>query len=204
MAKPNQKGKGPKGHKSPKGRRSLDENGLSQLTSKIDQSLNDSSSRKDQKRKKPPTTESASQDRKRQRNSGNGPPKSTAKADETAALLEEIRALGGDEEDLKLIQDIDSSDEEAVKGGKAPADKRLRDELAALSKELGLAEYQPSEASDDDEAAGEEDEEDEDELDEDDEDEGEEEDGEEDEQEAPRKIGNMVRHPAHVRGVSDR
>jgi ribosome biogenesis protein MAK21 len=200
MAKPNQKGKGPKGPKSPKGRKSLDENGSSQLTSKVDQGLNDSSTRKDQKRKKPPTTESVPQDRKRQRNSGNGPPKSTAKGDDIAALLEEIRALGGDEEDLKLIQDVDSSDDEAVKGGKAPADKRLKDELAALSKELGLAEYQPSEASDDDEAAGEEDE---DEIEEDEDDDEDEEEQEEDEQEAPRRIGNMVRHPAHARGVSD-
>ena len=205
MAKPNKKGKSPnsKGPAS-QGRKSFDENALSQLTSKIDQSLNTGGGN-DHKRKKPPTNESANQDRKRQRNSSNGPaPKSAVKGDkgeksdkaEIAALLEEIRALGGDEKDLELIQDIDSDDEDLVKDtSKQPVDKGLKAELAALSKELGFAEYQPSEASDDDDDqdgdAGEDDEDDqvEDDEDEDEEDEDAE---EEDKHEAPRKIGNMV------------
>lgn len=196
MAKPNMKGKGPQGPKKPKGRKSLDENALSQLTSKIDQSLK---SGNDRKRKKPPTSESANQDRKRQLNSGSGSPKPNGKG-ELDALLEEIKALGGDERDLELIQDIDSDDEDLVKGTKQPMDKRLKDELVALSKELGFADYQPSEASDDDqddgahEDAEEEDVDDDEDEDVNDEDEGQdEEEGNEDE--APRKIGDMVSTP---------
>lgn len=184
MAKGNKKGKGPKGSQNgPK----LNEDALSQLTSRIDQNLKGN----EHKRKNPPT-ESGHQDRKRQRNSGNGPAKPASKKDINDALLEEIRALGGDEKDLELIQDIDSSDEYANED-KQPVDKRLKEELAALSKELGFADYQPSEAS---EEEPEPEEADEDEDDDEDEAIDEDEDEEEDVGEAPRKVEGLVSSPS--------
>lgn len=209
MAKPNKKGTKPVGkpagkpigkpNKGAKRGPSFNENALEQLTSKIDQNLNG----KDNKRKKPPTTDAGSQDHKRQRNSSNGPSKPTQKS-EQEALMDEIRALGGDEEDMKLIADIDSSDEEVVEGDKKPIDKSLKDELAAFSKQLGFSNHQPSEASEDendqDDEAGQDEEDDDDFEDiEDDEEEGDDQDAEEDDEadeddevEAPRKVGNLV------------
>lgn len=185
MAKPNKKGGKP--HKGAKKGSSFNEDALAQLTSKIDHSLNGN----DHKRKKPPTNDSGSQDRKRQRNSSNGPSKSVSKS-EKEALLEEIRALGGDEEDLKLIEDIDSSDEEYIKDDKKTVDKSLKDELAAFSKQLGFSNYQPSEASD--EEAGDAEEQDEEDYEdvEDEEEDSEDSDEEEDVADAPRKVGNLV------------
>ncbi|KAI1275260.1 CBF/Mak21 family-domain-containing protein [Xylaria sp. FL0933] len=62
-----------------------------------------------------------------------------ARQDDADFLLDEIRALGGDEDDYKLIEDIDS-DDEAVNNqidGKN-ADKRLREELASFAAGLGF------------------------------------------------------------------
>lgn len=207
MAKPNKKGgKGPKG---PRGS-SFDENALTNLTSKLDQSLAKGS---DHKRKQPPTNnDSANQDRKRQRNSSKGPPNkspkgakggpskpSPAKGGKGAgkSLLDEIRALGGDEEDLALIEDIESSDEEVVKAGDAPLDKKLKAELAAFSKNLGFDDHQPSEASDSEDGADQEEEEDDQEEEdvEEENDENEQEDEEkafESERQAHRHAENMV------------
>lgn len=199
MAKPNKKGGKPQ--KGQKRGPSFNEDALAQLTSKIDQNLNGN----DHKRKKPPTTDSGAQDRKRQRNSSNGPSKPTPKSEksEKETLLEEIRALGGDEEDLKLIEDIDSSDEEFVKDDKKPVDKSLKDELAAFSKQLGFSNYQPSEASEEEQEENDEDFEDVEDDEDEDEDEEQEEQGEQDEEDAddndeldaPRKVGNLVSCP---------
>lgn len=190
MAKPNKQGGKPpaKPNKGTKRGPSFNENALEQLTSKIDQNLNGN----DHKRKKPPTHDVSSQDRKRQRNSSNGPPKSAPKG-EKDSLLDEIRALGGDEEDLKLIGDIDSSDEELVMDDKKPVDKSLKDELAAFSKQLGFSNYQPSEASEEEQDRAEKDEEDDDDFEDvEDGEEGDEDEEDEDEVEAPRKVGNLV------------
>lgn len=151
MAKSN-KGKGPKPAKS------FNDNALEQLTARIGNKLKE----KDHKRKNPPTNDSESKDTKRQRNSSSGPAKSGEKGGDDD-LLGEIKALGGDEKDLELIQDIDSEDElNKDKDQKHAVDKSLKDELAALSKSLGFAEYQPSEASDEEEPEeGEDDEDDE-------------------------------------------
>ncbi|RGP73636.1 hypothetical protein FLONG3_6286 [Fusarium longipes] len=142
MAKPTKKGKGPRS--SSKGP-SLDNNALENLTATIDKKLG--------KRKQPPTKAAGDQHQKRQRNTENtsGDNKS-GKIDEKT-LLEEIKALGGDESDLALIQGIDSDDEEEAKGSKdsKAVDKGLKDELAAFSKQLGFAEVEVSEASDQDE-----------------------------------------------------
>lgn len=191
MGKSNKKGKGPK---PPQGGKGLDENSLSQLTSRIDQRLKGN----DHKRKQPPTNDKHGQDRKRPRNSSKGPSNSQANGSRVS-LLEEIRALGGDEEDLALIEDIDSSDESLIKDDKKPLDKSLKAELAAFSKNLGFDNYQPSEASDDPEDADEGDEpedESEDSYAEGDGDEQDEnqEDGLEadDEDTGPRKVENLV------------
>jgi ribosome biogenesis protein MAK21 len=134
-----------KGKPAPKSRagQRFDGDALAKLTSKLDQSL----ASNDHKRKQPPTNTSKTKDRKRPRNSAEAPTASSSKI-EDAALLEEIKALGGDEKDLELIRDIDSSDDDVAQGQKQPMDKRLRDEVAAFSKELGLTELAPSEASD--------------------------------------------------------
>lgn len=184
MSKQFKKGKGPRGPKEAKG---FDENALSQLTSKIDQGL----SGKENKRKKPPTDASSKQQQKRPRGSLDAPPKEAPKVDRDA-LLAEIKALGGDEQDLDLINGVDSDDEEDyANDSKAPLDKKLRDEIAALSKELGLAEHVPSEADEDEDEAEDEDEEDNNE-DGQDEDDAEESSEDDDENPAPRKVGNMV------------
>lgn len=177
MAKSKQKGKGPRGGLS------FNEDALAKLTSRIDQGLTNN----DQKRKRPPTNASPAQTTKKQRSSDAVPATNGIKTDQEA-LLAEILALGGDEDDLELINGVDS-DDEVVGESKAPVDKKLRDELAALSKELGFAEFAPPEASEDEvveesEEVAEEDEE-------------EDEEDEEVEEKAPvsRKMGNMVRGP---------
>lgn len=188
MAKPTKKGKGPRS--SSKGP-NLDKNALENLTSTLDKKLG--------KRKQPPTKAAGDQHQKRQRNTDNtAGGKKSGKIDEKT-LLEEIKALGGDESDLALIQGIDSDDEENVKGSKdsKPADKGLKDELAAFSKQLGFAEVEMSEASDDEEGEEEEEVEEESEGEEDDLEDIDDEEDDEDEVEAPKetaqKKGNMVR-----------
>jgi ribosome biogenesis protein MAK21 len=165
MPKPIKKGKGPR--RSNDGRR-FDDSALNNLTAKIDHNLGSN----DHKRKQPPTKTAGDQHQKRQRNSQGTSENKDGKLDNDA-LLEEIKALGGDESDLALIKDIDSEDEMSAKDSKASVDKKLKNELAALSKELGFAEIEMSEASDQDEGAEEESEDGEEE--DDDEDESEEE-----------------------------
>lgn len=177
MAKSKQKGKGPR---RSSGGPSFNEDALEKLTSRIDQNLSEN----DNKRKRPPTNASPAQTAKKQRNSDASPATNGSKTDQEA-LLAEILALGGNEDDLELINGVDS-DDEVVNESKAPVDKKLRDELAALSKELGFAGLAPQEAS--------EEEEEEDEEDEDEEDEEEDEEDEREDEKIPesRKMGNMV------------
>ena len=56
-----------------------------------------------------------------------------------AVLLEEIKALGGDESDLKLIEDVSSDSEEDIEGvsGK-PQDESLLKEIAKFAEGLGF------------------------------------------------------------------
>lgn len=188
MPKPQKKAKGPRG---PKDRQNFNEDALAQLTSKIDQNLDS----KTQKRKNPPTTAGSSEQQKRQRNSEDTRPSKGQASDEQEALLAEIKALGGDEKDLELINGVDSDDEEAyAKESGGAIDKGLKDELLALSKELGFANIDlaaVSEADDklDEEVAEEEEEDD------DDEDEEEDSDDDDEDDEQPirvRKPGDMV------------
>ncbi|KAH6895144.1 CBF/Mak21 family-domain-containing protein [Thelonectria olida] len=175
MPKPARKGKGPR--RSNDGRR-FDDSALNHLTAKIDHNLGSN----DHKRKQPPTKAAGDQHQKRQRNSQGSSEKKDGQLDNDA-LLDEIKALGGDESDLALIKDIDSEDEMSAKDSKAAVDKNLKNELAALSKELGFAEIEMSEASDQDEEAGEESEEDDDD---DDDENGSEEEVKEEVKEAPK------------------
>lgn len=185
MSKNKGKNRGtPSGQSAP----SFNEDALAQLTSKIDKNLIAG----DHKRKNHPTNSSPGQSAKKQKNSDTKPPRGND-SEEIQALLAEIKALGGDEADLELIDGIES-DEEMSKESSGPVDKKLRDELAAFSKELGFAQVQPTEASDEEVAEEQDDEEDEAESEE------EEDDSDDDGAEAQksekipesRKMGNMV------------
>ncbi|KID74704.1 Ribosome biogenesis protein NOC1 [Metarhizium brunneum] len=136
MPKPQKKGKGPRGQKD---RQSFDENALEQLTSKIGQNLNSNTN----KRKHPPTNAGGKEQQKRRRNFEDSRPSKNQIPDDQAALLAEIRALGGDEKDLELINGVDSDDETYGKESGGAVDKDLKDELLALSKELGFADIDP-------------------------------------------------------------
>jgi ribosome biogenesis protein MAK21 len=140
----------------------------------------------DHKRKRPPTNASPNQASKKQRGAdGPSTKKNGSGSNDQEALLAEILALGGNEDDLELINGIESDDEH-VNESAAPVDKKLRDELAALSKQLGFADMAPQEASED-------------------EDEEEEEDNRENEKiPESRKMGNLVCPLQFVQIISDR
>ncbi|KAF4451036.1 hypothetical protein F53441_5935 [Fusarium austroafricanum] len=192
MAKPTKKTKGKGPRNSLKGS-GFDNNALDNLTSTIDKKLG--------KRKQPPTKAAGDQYQKRQRNSEGSSNEKSDKIDEKT-LLEEIKALGGDESDLALIQDIDSDEEEYTQGPKdsKAVDMSLKNELAAFSKQLGFEKVEMSEASDRDEEDGEgEADEDEDENEDEDVDDDDDDDDDDEEVEAPRettqKKGNMAFEP---------
>ncbi|RDL42133.1 ARM repeat-containing protein [Venustampulla echinocandica] len=58
--------------------------------------------------------------------------------DDKAALLQEILALGGNEEDLDLVADVASEDEDHDTGASAAPDKSLQKELAKFVAGLGI------------------------------------------------------------------
>ncbi|KAF3075724.1 Ribosome biogenesis protein [Trichoderma lentiforme] len=142
MAKHSKKAKGPQRSENDAAKL---KNGLSELTSQIQEKLNGNPYNK---RKNPPTEASGKQKQRKQRDSEGAPPAKSTKAEEEA-LLAEIKALGGDEEDWRLINEVASDDEAVASESKVPVDKRLKEELAALSKELGFAGLAPVDASDD-------------------------------------------------------
>lgn len=190
MPKPQKKAKGPRG---PKDRQSFNEDALAQLTSKIDQNLDS----KTHKRKNPPTNAGSTEQQKRLRNSEDARPTKNQASHDQEALLAEIKALGGDEKDLELINGVDSDDEEAyaAKESGGAIDNGLKDELLALSKELGFANIDLAAVSEADgqldEEVAEEEEEDDDEDDEEDSDE-EDDDTETQQPIRVRKPGDMV------------
>ncbi|OAQ64193.1 CCAAT-box-binding transcription factor [Pochonia chlamydosporia 170] len=191
MPKPQKKGKGPR---APKERQSFNKDALEQLTSKIDQNLNTNTN----KRKHPPTNAGSKEQQKRQRNSENGQPPPAQPSDDQESLLAEIKALGGDEKDLELINGIDSDDETYAKESGVAIDKSLKDELLALSKELGFDAIDPEVASEADDQPEEEDVEDELDGEEDDSDDTGEDDDDEmetDEVKRVRKPGDMIFEP---------
>lgn len=134
MPRPQKKGpRGAKGKPGPNGE------SLAQITSKIDQSL----SSNDHKRKKAPTEveNKQQQHRKRQRSSiSNQRPENPAAHTKEGAfdLLAEIKALGGDEKDLELINGVDSDDEIHADESSGAVEKGLKDELLAFSHRLGF------------------------------------------------------------------
>ncbi|KAG5980027.1 hypothetical protein E4U55_004460 [Claviceps digitariae] len=138
MPKPQKKGKSPRVQKE---RQSFDKNTLAQLTSKIDQNL----SSHDHKRKNPPTNAGIQKEQKRRRQSEQILPQK-GKGQQTVdqdVLLAEIKALGGDEQDLELINGVDSDDETGAKGSTGRIDESLKDDLLALTKELGFSNLAP-------------------------------------------------------------
>ena len=123
---------------------------LAQLTSKLDKSLGDSEKQLPPKRKRQRENDDDHQPKRHQtRPSERGPqgePGGGRKSKQAPNLLDEILALGGNEEDLELVANVDSGDE----GGDAPrpkvssetiVDKSLKDELAQFASSLGLSNF---------------------------------------------------------------
>ncbi|KAF6810931.1 CBF/Mak21 family protein [Colletotrichum sojae] len=134
----------------------LNEQSLTALTAKIDKSLGkgdkEDAAKKSKKRKHPVEDASASPLQRKKQSHGHlrAGKESTTKAEsETggalsrSALLEEIRALGGDEEDLELIEDIDSDQDRAseVDDAESAVDVKLQSDLLAFAAQLGLQDY---------------------------------------------------------------
>ncbi|KAI0111531.1 CBF-domain-containing protein [Daldinia grandis] len=148
----------------------FDDTALSKLTAKIDSKLAESKKipeKKDQGKRKrdqtgdavqsPPNkkkTISKPSEKKNNRNpKKTQKPTSTSEKASSSTLLDEIRALGGDEEDLKLVEDVNSEDEEPSNPkSKKGADKGLRAELAKFAAGLGFDDVRPE--SDAEEADG--------------------------------------------------
>ncbi|CAK7203332.1 RNA-binding ribosome biosynthesis protein mak21 [Sporothrix eucalyptigena] len=153
---------------------------------------NDTKTTKTQKtQKKQSTAAEASMKPPRKDKKTNGTANGSANgADKKTVMLDEIKALGGDEEDFALVDGLDSDAEEGGggQGGKSSADDDLsldaafKSELAKFAAGLGFDEVREEDEDDDveeDQVEEAEEEEDED----DDEEEGEEEEEEEDEEE---------------------
>ncbi|KAI1330914.1 CBF-domain-containing protein [Xylariaceae sp. FL0255] len=75
-------------------------------------------------------------------------PSKPSESSDSNVLLDEIKALGGDEDDFKLIEGVES-DDEAVNSQKLnkSTDKTLRAELAKFAAGLGFDEVAPESAS---------------------------------------------------------
>jgi ribosome biogenesis protein MAK21 len=145
---------------------SFDENALSALTAKIEQGLGNGEPQKaadapNTKQKKGKASASTAAEPKKAKaqeaargtkRDAHGKPKTNGKAngqketssskngdksDEREALLQEILALGGTEEDLDLVADA-LSDEEENTAQDGPADKSLKIELAKFVAGLGI------------------------------------------------------------------
>ncbi|KAK4148639.1 CBF/Mak21 family-domain-containing protein [Chaetomidium leptoderma] len=138
-------------------KQSLDETTLAQLTSQIDKSLADSEKQRPPKRKIQRDTDDGHDPKRRQtRPSERDSQGDGRKNEQASALLDEILALGGDEDDLELVANVDSGDE----GGEAPrpkvssdptVDKSLNDELAQFASSLGFTKFRENEDPETDE-----------------------------------------------------
>jgi len=129
---------------------SFNEAALSKLTAKIDRNLtgkpSDRSHRGKRKRLQP-AEDVESGPKKKQAHSGDhrskrdkpGPAQPVEGRGKKEALLEEIKALGGDEADLDLVAGIDSDAEEgAEKTIERPLDNGFTAELAKYASSLGF------------------------------------------------------------------
>lgn len=138
-----------------KGSARTDEPSFSDLKDKIDQAL---------KQKEPHAAKRKSEDdsaakqgpRKKQQRHKPGPnPPRTEKSKENGAqnhaeappasgnaLLDEIRALGGDENDLDLVMGVASDSENEYDDSSAPLSKDMRSELAQFASQLGFSQME--------------------------------------------------------------
>lgn len=129
-----------------------DERSFSDLRNKIDQAL---------KQKEPHAAKRKSEDdsaakqgprKKQQRHKPAPNPPRTEKPKENGAqnhtevkpasenaLLDEIRALGGDENDLDLVMGVASDSEDEYGDSSAPLSKDMRSELAQFASQLGFS-----------------------------------------------------------------
>jgi ribosome biogenesis protein MAK21 len=138
----------------------FDETALAQLTSKIDQSLGDAGKQHHTKRKR----QRDNDDEHASKRHHTHPSRHNPRRESTGGpnnrqppnLLDEILALGGNEDDLELVANVDSGDE----GGGAPrqkasseavVDKSLKDELALFASSLGLNKFRTHEDPETDE-----------------------------------------------------
>ncbi|TLS22665.1 uncharacterized protein PpBr36_05929 [Pyricularia pennisetigena] len=170
---PRDKSKAGKKAKASNNTPAFDEKALLQLTNKLDQSLSktaDDQSRPG-KRKRQDDHEKRAKPKKRPSDAhGNGD------QDKNAMLLEDIKALGGDENDLELVVGIDSDAEDgAEKSTERPLDDGFKSELAKFASALGFDQARAelddeSSANEDEEASEESEEEPEEEDDQDEED----------------------------------
>ncbi len=134
--------------KAPASAPSLTEAGLSKLTAKIDNNLagaaNGGTHRG--KRKRQGAGEKESDPKKKKpaesqhvRPQAKGSAQKQVHDDKSATLLEEIKALGGDEADLELVTGIDSDAEEGQQRvTERPVDKDFKGELAKFASGLGF------------------------------------------------------------------
>lgn len=130
----------------------FDEAALAQLTEKIDKTLAGvgTDQRVSPKRKRPNITADDRDAKRRQKSllsteEGQQDRSSKDQSHNTTkeVLLEEILALGGDEDDLELVANVDSDNEEGpgTKSASAPEkslDKSFHDELAKFALSLGF------------------------------------------------------------------
>jgi ribosome biogenesis protein MAK21 len=138
---------------------SFDESALARLTSKIDKSLADSEKARTPERKRKRDNEDG-HGSKRRHTDPSVPESQTGRPNERSSkqaptLLDEILALGGNEDDLELVANVDSGDEGA--DGPRPKavsdpliDDSLRDEIAKFASTLGFAKFRETEDPDTD------------------------------------------------------
>lgn len=139
---------------------SLDKTALAQLTSKIDKSLADSEKERPPKRKRQRETDEGQEPKRRQTQPSDSKPhgdSSGGKQKKQAnALLDEILALGGNEDDLELVANVDSGDEGGAPRPKVSSepgvDKSLKDELAQFASSLGFSKFQAEDPATDEES----------------------------------------------------
>jgi ribosome biogenesis protein MAK21 len=146
---------------------SFDETALAQLTSRIDKSLAESEKQRPPKRKRQRDNDDGHDQKRHQTRPADSNPSGDLgdgrKNKLAATLLDEILALGGIEDDLELVANVDSGDE----GGDTPrpkassqfvVDKSLQDELAQFASSLGFnrfREHEDFETDEDSDPAGE-------------------------------------------------
>lgn len=125
---------------------SFNEAALAQLTSRIDKSLADSEGRGPAKRKRQRDGDDGPGSKRRQTQSSDAKPDGDlgdeSKGKQGRTLLDEILALGGDEDDLELVANVDSGNEGGdashTKTSEVRIDKSFRDELAKFASSLGF------------------------------------------------------------------